>query len=110
MGWNIVDGNHDHSVDDPFTLVTRLVYLTDLEQVLNEGWIEQDVHNLMLVVLRMDFSRLGRGRSALMRFEPGSVVIYQRFHDHWYNTSVVCVLHRITTCHARNCVRLPCRS
>lgn len=39
----------------PFALVTRLVYLTDHEQVVIEGWIEQDVHDLMRVVLRIDF-------------------------------------------------------
>lgn len=39
----------------PFSLVTHLVYLTDMDMVVIEGWVEQAVHDLMWVVLRMDF-------------------------------------------------------
>ena len=39
----------------PFALETRLVYLTDLDLVAIDGWVEQAVHDLMTVVLRMDF-------------------------------------------------------
>jgi hypothetical protein len=39
----------------PFDLVTSFVYLTDLDLVVVRGWIEHAVHDLMWVVLRMDF-------------------------------------------------------
>lgn len=39
----------------PFELVTRLIYLTDMDVVAIQGWVEQDVHDLMDVVLQMDF-------------------------------------------------------
>jgi hypothetical protein len=36
----------------PFQITTRLLWLTDTEQLVVQGWIEQDVHDLMEVIIR----------------------------------------------------------
>lgn len=39
----------------PFVLMTQLVYLTDLDVLVVQGWIKQDVHDLMEIILRNHF-------------------------------------------------------